>query len=355
LEALDVTQGTACYVHIPFCKAKCPYCDFYSLRLCKDAIMRDYIKACCDALSRQTFWWKTLYIGGGTPSALPPALLGQLLRTAVPRCVPGAEVTMECNPGSVTKALCETLAAGGVNRVSLGVQSVVPRERRALGRTGDPNGIVQSLKWLDEAGIKNVSLDVMLGVPWQTQKSLAETLAFCARHAVHVSAYLLKIEAGTRFAAHPPEGLPDEDALADLYLFCCEWLEAHGFAQYEVSNFAKPGAMSQHNLHYWRCGAYFAVGPAAHGFTQGRRWHYARDLDAFLRGEPPIDDGPGGDFDERAMLALRLREGIWAPSAEMLTRAKQLPGLVVADEKGLRLTREGFLLSNSVIGKLLYG
>jgi oxygen-independent coproporphyrinogen-3 oxidase len=349
-----MTTPLALYLHIPFCRAKCPYCDFYSLPCsCPTAQRRAeaaYTASCIALLREKSRIYSTAYIGGGTPSVLPPELLGQILTEV---CVAG-EFTIECNPSSVTTEFCETIVRHGVNRVSLGLQSVVPQERRALGRVGDIHDVTQALRQIGAAGINNISLDVMLGVPHQTQESLMETLRFCAESgARHISAYLLKIEEGTWFHTHAPAGLPDDDAQAELYLFCCAWLETHGFAQYEISNFAQPGYESQHNLNYWHCGEYEAIGPGAHGFTQGRRWHYAPDLATFLRRATPIDDGPGGDFDEHAMLALRLCDGFAHPTAQMRIRAAAMPGLVVCDTAGLRLTREGFLLSNQVIGQLL--
>jgi len=335
------------YLHIPFCASKCPYCDFYSL--CDFSRQEAYITRCIEILQSQDTKWRTAYIGGGTPSVLAPELLARLL--AAIDCED--EFTIECNPTSVTPEFCRAIAEGGVNRVSLGVQSVIPSERKALGRSGGLEEITQALALLSAEGMENLSLDVMLGLPGQSIESLAETLSFCAKYAKHISAYLLKIEPGTPFAANPPQNLPDEDAQADLYLYACEWLEGHGFAQYEISNFAQPGYESQHNLNYWHCGEYFAVGPAAHGYTHGRRWHYERDLTAFLRGDASIDDGPGGDFDERAMLALRLSEGFSGPTAQMRERAKALPGFVEVNDGCIKLTREGFLLSNMVIGRLL--
>ena len=332
------------YLHVPFCQSKCPYCDFYSL--CDGLRQEAYVDRCVGLLKAPPNPWRTAYVGGGTPSALTPGLLARLL--AAIECE--GEFTIECNPASVTREFREAIAAGGINRVSLGVQSVVPEERRALGRSGDIGTIERATALLD---CENLSLDVMLGVPGQSIANLTQTLEFCAKQAKHISAYLLKIEPGTPFAGDPPRNLPEEDAQADLYLFACGWLERHGFIQYEISNFARPGYESQHNLHYWRCGEYYAVGPAAHGFTRGRRWHYPRDLEAFLRGDAPIDDGPGGDYEERAMLALRLAEGFSSPTEEMLERAKALPGLVQVNNNCIKLTREGFLLSNTVIGKLL--
>jgi len=336
------------YIHIPFCASKCPYCDFYSLR-CDDRGQQEaYVHRCIEILQGRGPW-RTAYIGGGTPSVFAPGLLARLL--AAIEC-PG-EFTIECNPASVTPEFSRAIAEGGINRVSLGVQSAVPSERRALGRSGDLGQITRALAVLGAEGMKNLSLDVMLGIPGQTVESLTQTLAFCARHAKHISAYLLKIEPGTPYHAHPPPDLPGEDAQADLYLHACDWLEAHGFAQYEISNFAHPGYESRHNLNYWHCGEYFAVGPAAHGFTGGRRWRYPRDLASFLRGDPPIDDCPGGGYEERAMLALRLTEGFSSPSARMIEQARKLPGLATVNNNCIKLTREGFLLSNTVIGKLL--
>jgi len=335
------------YLHIPFCASKCPYCDFYSL--CDTNLQESYVARCIEILRANPTKWRTAYIGGGTPSVLRPELLARLL--AAINC-PG-EFTIECNPASVTREFCRAIAEGGINRVSLGVQSIVPAERRALGRSGGIEQITLALGALRAEGMGNISLDVMLGIPGQTVGSLTQTLEFCARRAKHISAYLLKIEPGTPYHANPPQNLPDDDAQADLYLFACDWLEQHGFAQYEISNFAVPGYESQHNLNYWHCGEYFAVGPAAHGFSHGRRWHYPRDFAAFLRGDPPLDDGPGGDFTERAMLALRLSEGFHLPSARMMEQARELPGLVQVNNSCIKLTREGFLLSNTVIGKLL--
>ena len=333
------------YLRIPFCRSKCPYCDFYSL--CDESLHEAYVSRCIEILRGQDKPWQTVYIGGGTPSVLAPELLARLLNAI--QCE--GEFTIECNPSSVTREFARTILRGGINRVSMGVQSIIPQERKALGRAGDLDTVKRAIGLL---GIDNLSLDVMFGIPHQTKDSLRETLEFCeAAGAKHISAYLLKIEEGTRFYARPPEGLPDEDMQAELYLFACGWLERYGYAQYEISNFARPGYESRHNLNYWHCGEYYAIGPGAHGFTGGRRWYYPRDLDAFLRGDGPIDDGPGGDEQERVMLALRLREGIAAPPTEMRARASGLAGYIILDEKGLRLTREGFLLSNTIIGRLL--
>ena len=335
------------YLHIPFCRSKCPYCDFYSL--CDVSLQDAYVNRCLAILQAQSETWRTAYIGGGTPSVLKPELLEKLLSAI--QCE--GEFTIECNPTSVTPEFCDVIAQGGINRVSMGVQSAISEERRALGRAGDIEIVKRAIEMLRAAGMKNLSLDVMLGLPGQSIASLTETLAFCAKHAKHISAYLLKIEPGTPFAKNSPKNLPDEDAQAGLYLHTCDWLERHGFAQYEISNFALPGYESRHNLNYWHCGEYFAIGPGAHGFTLGHRWYYEQDLAAFLRGAAPVDDGPGGDFDERAMLALRLAEGFDGATVKMLEHACEMPALAEVNNSCIKLTREGFLLSNAVIGKIL--
>jgi len=337
------------YVHIPFCKSKCPYCDFYSQVASLHSLQAAYIDRCIELLRaiEDNRPYRTCYIGGGTPSVLAPELLAKLLREI--NC--DGEFTIECNPSSVTPQFAKAIAEGGINRVSMGLQSAVLSERKALGRAGDLEVVERAIALL---GMENFSLDVMLGIPGQTIESLTKTLEFCQRAgAKHISAYLLKIEPGTPFAARLPEKLPNEDMQAELYLYACEWLEQAGFAQYEISNFARPGYESQHNLNYWRCGEYHAIGPGAHGFTQGKRWHYAPDLQAFLQSAEIVQDGAGGDEEERAMLALRLVEGIAEPSEKLKARAKNLDKYVILDSKGLRLTREGFLLSNMVIGRLL--
>ncbi|MCL2107426.1 MAG: radical SAM family heme chaperone HemW [Oscillospiraceae bacterium] len=360
-EACFAPKELGCYVHIPFCNGKCPYCDFYSLPRAME-LREAYAVLCAERLleaASRGMRWRTLYLGGGTPSVLEPRQLDRILAAAGKALLPEAELTVECNPSSVTPALCEVLRARGVNRVSLGLQSVVERERQILGRQSGGKEVARAVTLIKQAGIQNLSLDVMLGIPFQTERSLAGTLAFCRdTGAAHISAYLLHIEAGTAFARETPPGLPDEESQRSLYLYACEWLERAGYAQYEISNFARPGYESRHNLLYWSCGAYFAVGPGAHGYTDGVRWHCAPDLAAFLAGAPPVVDGPGGDWAERAMLRLRLCEGLreadGIPQATRLAAEMLEPhGLVRSDERGIRLTREGFLLSNMVIGRLL--
>ena len=291
---------------------------------------------------------------------LPGDLFTELLDT-VRDCftvTDDAEITVECNPSSDLERFLPAAAEAGVNRVSLGMQSAVDAERRKLGRLADRKRVEEALSIARDCGIDNLTLDVMLGVPGQTLKSLDETLAFVVDSGVpHVSAYMLKLEEGTVFHRRAASlDLPDEDAVRDLYLRTVEALEAAGLRQYEISNFARPGFESRHNLKYWHCEEYLGFGPSAHSFFRGERFYREPDWDAFVAGEPVVPDGPGGSFGERLMLALRLTEGYRGEIPDALREKASSPMLRPFVEIGddfLRLTREGFLVSNTVIAELL--
>lgn len=360
------------YLHIPFCNSKCPYCDFYSFRADEskkqayvDSLIRE-IKA-----KKQQFTCKanTLYIGGGTPSALSETQLSEIVKTAKNEILTAdAEITVECNPHGLKKEFFEALKEAGVNRISLGLQSANDNERRKLGRSADRNEIASVISDIKSAGIKNISLDVMLGIPDSTPESLKDTLDFCiSQDITHISCYILKLEEGTFFCKNQNKlNLPDEDTVCDMYLFMCDYLEKHGFTQYEISNFAKKGFESKHNLKYWNCEEYLGIGAAAHSFIDGKRFYYERNADSFIDGASPVPDGEGGDFTEYAMLRLRLCEGLTEqgvnsrfgfgiPEKMRKNAEKFIPdGYVVSDGNGIRLTAKGFLISNTVISELLY-
>ncbi|MCH5190984.1 MAG: radical SAM family heme chaperone HemW [Oscillospiraceae bacterium] len=360
------------YLHIPFCRSKCPYCDFYSFP-CKDdgikdaycAALRHKMSSSSTALQRKS---DTLYIGGGTPSVLGAKRLASLVNTAKSAFLTDdAEITVECNPYGLDEDFFKELAFSGVNRISMGLQSADDGERRILGRRADIKTVESDVKSIREAGIKNISLDVMLGIPKQTEKTLAETLSFCISSGVpHISAYILKLEENTPFYKNRGKlDLPNDDLTADLYLQMCEALTKGGLSQYEISNFARAGYESRHNLKYWHCEEYLGLGAAAHSYIHGKRFYYERDLEGFISGVPPVPDGDGGDFTEYAMLALRLAEGLCENNVlkrfghkipnEMREKACIFVnnGYMESDENGLRLTRKGFLLSNSILAEIL--
>jgi len=359
------------YIHVPFCRGKCPYCDFYSLPKYEDDLLDEYMRRLTNDLRRWAARLNckadTVYFGGGTPSLLGGGRLSAILCAAREAFLAdGADITVECNPEPSAAEFIRAAAGAGVNRISLGVQSAVKDERLALSRRGTPEDIRAAVSAAFNAGIKDVSADIMLGVPDQNGRSLQKTLDFCIDLGfTHVSAYMLKLEPGTLFYKNQSElGLPDEDEVCDMYLQACEFLEAKGLPQYEISNFARPGHESRHNLKYWNALPYLGLGPSAHSLIDGRRFFYPRDLSAFLSGEPPRNDGAGGCFEEYAMLRLRLSEGLTdglclerfghGIPEKMLEKAAELEaqGLCETGGGSIRLTKNGFLLSNRVIVQL---
>ncbi len=356
------------YIHIPFCNGKCPYCDFYSVTP-KDNIINDYVDALCKKIDEAGGIYDTVYFGGGTPSLIGSDNIAKIM-SHINR-TPDCEVTLECNPsdtGAVNSNFDFAVAAkSGVNRISMGLQSADNAERKALGRRGGCDDVERAIERAKRAGIENISLDLMLGVPNQTAESLKKSIDFCKNSgAKHVSAYMLKIENGTPFYKRKNTLiLPDEDETCDLYLLAVEELEKAGFEQYEISNFSVNGFESRHNIKYWRCEEYLGIGAAAHSFVNGKRFYYERSIDSFISGNHPTDDGEGGDEEEFIMLALRLSEGLifekyksrFGKSVpEKLTeKAKELEkhGLVNVTNHNISLTVDGFLVSNSVICSLI--
>lgn len=300
----------------------------------------------------------TIYFGGGTPSVLAPDMFEDITHAIYDslNVRTNPEFTVECNPGSDLESLIPVLVQNGVNRISLGLQSAVDSERRLLGRLSSAEQTEDCVRLIRAAGIENISLDLMLGIPNQTKESLLISLDFIKNLDVeHISAYMLKLEEGTYFYKNAEKyNFPSDDDTADMYILMCKILEDAGFMQYEISNFAKPGYESEHNLKYWHCEEYLGIGSAAHSFIDGKRFFYDSDIDAFIAGCEPEFDDFGGDFDERLMLALRLKEGfIGEIPEELQKKAKALVGFVESDETNIRLTRKGFLVSNEVISKLI--
>ncbi len=353
------------YIHVPFCKSICPYCDFYKMREADD-LQKAYTEALIRELKRQSkslaaktkLCVDTVYFGGGTPSVLSPDLFVEIIDAIHENfnVHPDAEITVECNPSTDLETLIPILAKKDVNRISLGFQSAVDEERRALGRLSSAERVKECVELIRKNGIDNITLDLMIGIPNQIKESLLTSLDFALELAVpHVSAYMLKLEEGTHFYKNADKlCLPSDDETADMYMLMCEMLEDAGLMQYEISNFAKPGYESKHNLKYWRCEEYLGIGPSAHSFIDGKRYFYDRDIYAFIAGCEPEFDDFGGSFEERLMLALRLTEGFTGKIPEELReKAKSLAGFALVSENNIRLTREGFLVSNEVISKLI--
>lgn len=356
------------YIHIPFCNGKCPYCDFYSVTPQSD-VVSNYVDAVCKKLDDAGGIYDTVYFGGGTPSLIGSDYIAKILSHV--KRTSDCEVTLECNPsdtGAPDSAFdFSVVKESGVNRISMGLQSADNAERKTLGRRGGTADVERAIQRAKLAGIDNISLDLMLGVPHQTAESLKKSVEFCKNSgAKHVSAYILKIEEGTPFHRIKSSlDFPDEDETCDLYMLAVEELKKAGYRQYEISNFSYEGFESRHNLKYWRCEEYLGIGAAAHSFVNGKRFYYERSIDDFISEKLPTPDGEGGDEEEFIMLALRLREGLIFEifkarfgkeiPQELISKAKELRkhGLVELTENNVSLTVDGFLVSNSVIYELL--
>lgn len=369
------------YIHIPFCRSKCDYCDFYSLAG-RDDRMDQYQKALLSHIREtaplaQDFPVDTIYIGGGTPSYYGAKRLKELLGVVhkLYKVEKDAEVTVECNPDSVDVKSLKILRKAGVNRLSMGMQSANACELERIHRIHTPQQVNEATTAARKAGFTNLSLDLIYGLPGQTMGSWKATV----EHALslipqHLSCYGLKVEEGTPLAARVAEGevLPDDDQQADLYLWTVGRLERAGYPQYEISNFAKPGFASRHNLRYWLTQPYIGFGPGAHSDFGGRRYSFVRDLDAYIQGVLQ-----GGDIiqeseiipkrercGEYLMLRLRTVQGIneqeyrstyFMDFAPLQARLEQFRSQGWAEQTDGRwhFTPQGFLLSNQLIGDLL--
>ena len=345
---------TGLYIHVPFCRKKCPYCDFYSVGY-RDELAAEYAEAVRRNLRYYDGKYDTVYFGGGTPILLAEHIPEILSEASIER---GAEITAECNPVEMSEETLKLLHGCGVNRLSVGVQSALDSELRALGRTHTFGQAREAILTANRVGFENISADIMLGTPEQTAETLGHTISELGKLPItHVSAYMLKIEPNTVFGKKPP-ALPDEDETSELYLAAVDMLRSIGTEQYEISSFARNGMTSRHNLKYWRREEYLGIGAAAHSFYKGRRFAVKHDLREFIASEHQIEvptDENINEIEERIMLGLRLTEGIpkelWARVESALPL---IPKHYYRIENGrLSLTAEGFLVSNGIISTLL--
>ncbi len=364
------------YIHVPFCITKCSYCDFYSLGYCEN-LAEEYTKRILLEVNR---WGRelntppadTLYFGGGTPSLLDWAQIKAIIdRVKEQFSLNNPEITMEVNPAEELFDYFKKVAKAGVNRISLGLQSANENELAFLSRRHTANDVERAVLAAREAGINNISLDVMIGIPGQTKQSLKRTLDFAlSLKPEHISAYLLSIEEGTPlFKNQKHLNIPDDDMAGELYLFALKELSKNGFERYEISNFAKNGNISQHNYKYWLGVDYLGLGPGAHSLINNKRFYYERDLKKYLISPTEIEDGDGGGIEEYVMLRIRLKKGLSVKKlankfqkeitenkiSRLSQKARLLEknGLVVFDGEYISLTDEGALVSNSIISSVL--
>ena len=376
-----MAQKLGIYIHIPFCKHKCDYCDFYSLAGAEGQASR-YQKALLTHIGEtapMARGWEvdTVYFGGGTPLMLGAKPLIQVLDFIKKRfkVSKDAEITVEANPESVDFPTLRALRRAGVNRLSLGMQSACDDELKAVGRIHNYKQVEAAVEAARKAKLKNVSLDLIYGLPNQTVESWEKTLdAAIALNPEHISGYGLKVEEGTPLAKRVRLGetLPDDDAQADAYLAMVDKLGKAGYAQYEISNFAKEGFPSRHNLKYWTLSPYLGFGPGAHSDFGDRRYAFLRDLEGYIAAvenggrllseENVIPQRERGS--EYLMLRLRTTHGIeeWEyrreffmdfdPLLALLTQYER-QGWAERSDRRWRFTPEGFLRSNILIAQLL--
>jgi oxygen-independent coproporphyrinogen-3 oxidase len=367
------------YVHLPFCPYICPYCDFAKWAW-DDARAARYLDALrAELASAPDVQARTLFFGGGTPSMYGPDVIGALIgevraRFALPL---DAEVTIEANPDPSLAARIPGLFAAGVNRLSIGVQSFDSRELRVLGRRHTAADVANAVRAARGAGFRNVSLDLIFGVPGQSEESWAATLdAAVALQPEHVSAYGLTIEEGTPYAtwfARDPSAFPDDTREARQYALAIDRLRTAGFEQYEISNWAKPGYRSQHNAIYWANEPYSGLGVGAASYLGGARSTHTRDLEEYcvaaLAGGPVPGESErlegAAQAGEAIMLALRTAEGVESArfreryGFDVHERYRGVvgdlvaAGVLVADDRGLRLTERGRFVANDVCGAFL--
>lgn len=358
------------YVHVPFCRTRCRYCDFYRVGENR-ARMDRFLDGLAREIDGGRAWHgrrvDTVFFGGGTPSLLEPEEIGAALARLARRFALGAgvEVSVEGNPSDLTRARLEGLRAAGVNRLSIGAQSFVDRELALLGRRHDAARVAEVVRDAREAGFDALSLDLMIGIPGQTDGSFAASLARAIELAPdHLSLYLLEVHAGSEMDVlrrERPGLFAGEEAQRRRYLAMRARLIAAGYRHYEISNFARPGAECRHNLRYWRCEDWLGLGPAAHSFVDGRRFRHLPDLEAWLADPLAVEELVADPAAERVFLGLRLDEGIdplrleeaGVPRAEARRRIARLSGFVEIRDGRLRLTPDGLLVSNPVLAELL--
>ena len=370
------------YVHVPFCRSKCEYCDFYSLACKDDKLMDGYLDAVCAHIKEAgalapAYKVDTIYFGGGTPSFFGADGISTILATIRRNfdVDSNAEITVECNPDSVTDRLLHRIYAEGVNRISLGIQTDDDEILKKLGRPHTYAQAVSAFQRIRKAGFKNVSVDLMYGLPGQTLRNWQETMDNVLRLLPeHISCYGLKVEPGTPLYSYKEiANLPVDDLQADMYLSAVEMLRSRGYRHYEISNFARKGLYSRHNMKYWTGGEYLGFGPSASSDFAGKRFVLSRDLQSYISGirdggevmedvqEIPLRERAG----EYLMLRLRTYQGIAAdeyeqkfllpfdPIRKILAKYRELGYVGVNDDGRWNLTAKGYLISNTILSELL--
>lgn len=372
-------KEVALYIHIPFCKQKCFYCDFPSYASL-DHLKDDYVDALCKEIEEKVIDYKikSIFIGGGTPSYLETNQIYKLLKTISKlNLTENMEFTMECNPGALEKEKLETMINGGVNRISMGLQAVQNSLLKDIGRIHSFKQFEENFNLAREVGFKNINVDLMFGLPNQKVDEWVESLETIARlNPEHISAYSLIIEEGTAFYKLWERNkliLPSEDDERNMYSITKKILKEHGYNQYEISNYAKPGYECYHNKVYWQCNDYLGVGSASSSFIDGKRIKNIEDVKAYIEKinnnesiiEEIIENSKEDNMEEFIFMGLRMNKGININEfkerfgIEIYSIYKDIiekninKNLLVLEKDNLRLTDKGIELSNSVMSDFI--
>lgn len=365
------------YIHIPFCVRKCIYCDFLSMRY-DDNIAGEYITSLINEFSLRKELAgeiRTIYIGGGTPTTLSAHELTRLiqgLRTSF-TVSPDTEITIEANPGTIDREKVAVLADAGVNRFSLGIQSFIDRELQLLGRVHNSDDAVRAIEIMRYSNVRNLSLDLIYGMPGQTLSDWARTVSKAiGLSPKHISAYELTPEKGTPLYRDIMESRlkkPDEDAIIGMYYHAVDTLSDAGYGCYEISNFAKEGFECRHNLNYWNRGQYIGIGAGAHSFIGDKRMRNTNDIERYIdtlnSGNLALDEETEISCEdavrELVFLGLRKTEGLNISKfredlgIDLIGASGPFidNGFLASDGSYLRLTRKGVVVSNAVITELM--
>ncbi len=352
------------YISYPFCSQKCTYCNFAS-----GVFPAEKKPLYLDAMAREISEYRfnevpdTVYLGGGTPSSMDAADLHRLLALLPGR--PWREATLETAPGTILPAAVTSWRSAGINRVSLGVQSFISEELRRTGRTHTAETVAEDIAMLRAGGLANFNIDLIAGLPGQTERSWRESLDWIERLAPpHVSVYMLEVDEDSRLGAeillngkrYGARETPEDEAIAAMYEAAAERLSSLGIGRYEISNFALPGWESIHNLKYWQLEPYIGFGVDAHSFDGTRRWENADNLDAYLAGSPP--EYSPAQPDEKFFVGLRLMSGVVPSDSEWRQYSAPIgrfldTGLLERAGETLRLTARGVMVSNEVFQEFL--
>lgn len=373
------SRNVGIYIHVPFCKSKCLYCDFCSCIPKDHGMMDGYtnalisdIKSSFGTLDTSDVTADTVYFGGGTPTLLDAGMLERILGALSDRfrisC--DTEITAECNPKTVDREKLSQLRRVGINRLSIGMQSAIDSELKLMGRTHRACDIKKVVEDARCADFNNISVDLMYGIPGQTYESFDISLdTAIALDVEHISSYALKLEENTPFYRMREKlSFPDDDAVCDMYEHMCNVLHDKGYNRYEISNFSRSGYESRHNLKYWQYSDYFGFGAAAHSFVHGERIENTSDIDAYIRGDAIIRSREIIDRNEQmneyVMLAMRLEHGVDMGEFSCVfgcdfmekfgaSFAKYSPEFLTLEGGRCAFTQKGFFVCNYILSDIL--